>query len=173
MTNSTIVYVLDHQDRIISVSGAWDKFADENNGTNLSSKDVCGRPLWDFVTGDATRMWLEAIFQYARLLGTSVVRPYRCDSPDLKRFMRMRIDFEQGGILTVEHEIMATEPRSAPVLIQYGANTLRKTRQRCSICGRVNSGGWQEPLEEHADESDGIIVIYTVCEDCYRLIPGT
>lgn len=170
MESSTVAYVLDSKDHIISVSEAWNKFADENDGVNLAAQDVCGRRIWDFVTGDATRMWLEALFQFARIRGTSLDRHYRCDSPDLKRFMFMHIDFEQGGILHISHEILATEQRTDPVYIKYGANT--NNMKRCSICGRVNHGVWQEPLAEHADKFIGIIVIYTVCEECQRLMPG-
>ena len=99
MTTQTTAYVLDNRNRIISVSEAWDRFAAENGGNKTSYKDVCGRPIWDFVTGDPTRMWREAIFQFARLRGDRVERPYKCDSPDLKRFMRMRIvsDFKISG----------------------------------------------------------------------------
>ena len=56
-----IEYVLDNRDRIISVGEAWNHFAAQNGGKNVSSKDVIGRPLWDFVAGDATRMWLETL----------------------------------------------------------------------------------------------------------------
>lgn len=168
MKNSTNAYVLDNRHRIVSVSGAWDEFADENGGVTVSVADVCGRELWDFVAGDTTRMWLETVFQFSRLHGMSIERPYRCDSPDLKRFMRMRIDHEIGGILRIEHLITGIEQRSVPVSIRYGGNA----RQRCSICGRVHCGGWQETLAEHAEGSKGIIVIYTVCEDCQRLLPG-
>ncbi len=172
MKTQTTSYVLDNRNRIILIGGVWDEFADENGGTKLSSKDVCGRPIWDFIKGDVTRMWVEAVFQYARVLGKIVERPYRCDSPNLKRFMHMRIVPEQGGVLRVEHEILSTEQRSSPVDIQYGTINMNGAKQRCSICGRVNIGGWQEPHGDHADASDGIVVIYTVCEDCQRLMPG-
>jgi hypothetical protein len=172
MANPVIAYVLDSHDRIISVSKEWNAFSDENGGKHSSSTDVIGQRIWDFVAGDATRMWLATVFQFARLCGTSIERPYRCDSPEMKRFMRMRIVSEQGGNLRIEHEVLATEQRPAPIHIHYGANTTKNTSQRCSICGRVNRGGWQDPLAEHADASNRIIVIYTVCEDCQRLMPG-
>jgi hypothetical protein len=165
MNTSTNIYTLDKQDRISALNGGWDEFANKNGGKNLSSQDICGRKIWDFVTGDATRMWLEALFQLTRLRGTSIERPYRCDSPNLKRFMRMRID-EQGGNLRVEHEILSTEQRVAPVHIRYGAHVKKRNRHLCSICGRLNDGYWQEPCPEHAEVPEGILVIYTVCEDC-------
>jgi len=45
---------------------------------------------------------------------------------------------------------------------------MKNTKQRCSICGRLNIGGWQEPDEGHADGASGIYVMYTVYEDCQR-----
>jgi hypothetical protein len=173
MKPSNIVYVLDKHDRILSLDGDWDRFVHENDGVNLYSQDVCGRKIWDFISGDATRMWLETVFQFVRLRGAKIERPYRCDSPHLKRFMRMRIHFIEEGMLRLEHEILATEQRFAPVHITYGAHAQRNARQRCSICGRVNNGGWREPTAELAHASAGILVIYTVCEDCQRLMPGT
>jgi hypothetical protein len=86
--------------------------------------------------------------------------------------MRMRIVVENGEMLRIEHEILSTEQRSVPLHIRYGATTVKNIKQRCSICGRLNIGGWQEPHADHAGASNGIIVIYTVCEDCQRLMPG-
>ncbi len=64
MTTQTATYMLDNRNIIISIDGMWDEFAAENGGTKLSSKDVCGRPIWNYIDGDVTRMWLEVFFQY-------------------------------------------------------------------------------------------------------------
>ena len=173
MSNLVTAYVLDNRDRIIWVIGDWDIFASENEGTELFSKNVCWRSIWDFVTDDVSRMWLESLFQLARLRGTSIERSYRCDSPDLKRFMRMSIVTEQCEFLRIEHEVLSTEQRSAPLHINYSTINMKNTKQRCSICGRLNIGGWQEPHANHAGASTGITVIYTVCEDCQLLMPCT
>ncbi len=45
--------VIEEGNCIISIGGVWDEFADEKDGIKLSSKDVCGRPIWDFITADA------------------------------------------------------------------------------------------------------------------------
>ena len=172
METQNTAYVLDNQNRITSVIGAWDTFAAENGGAELSLEDVRGRSIWDFVAGEATRMWLETVFQFARLGGTPIERSYRCDSPDVKRFMCMRIVPEQGGSLRIEHEVLSTEHRAAPVHIQYGSAAMKNMKKRCSVCGCIYVNGWQEPHENFADASNYIIVIYTVCEDCHRLMPG-
>lgn len=171
METETVKYLLDDKERIISISGPWDQFADENNGVSVRACDVCGHSIWDYVTGDSTRMWLSAVFQLARLRGVSIERPYRCDSPKLKRFMRMRIDPDERGILQIEHALLNTEERTAPVYIQYGSeNTDKNLKLRCSFCGRVKQREWVEPLAEQAATLCKIIVAYSVCEDCQRLI---
>jgi len=171
MKTQITTYVLDLQNRIISIGGEWDAFADENDGTKLTLKDVQGRPIRDFIKGDATIMWVEALLQYSRILGKIVDRPYRCDSPDLKRFMRMRIVPEQCGVLHIEHELLSTQPRSTPIYIQYGGITMNGAKLRCSICGRLNITGWTEPRGNHTNASGVIVVDYTVCENCQRLVP--
>jgi len=174
MATQTSLYKLDSRNRIIAIGGSWDDFADENGGVEISAQDVIGRQIEDYIKGDITTMWVNSIFQYARILGKTVERPYRCDSPDLKRFMRMRVVPEQGGaVLSIEHELISTEQRSAPLHIRYGTNIINGVKLKCSVCGRLNIDGWNEPQGCHAGTSGEIVVVYTVCEDCYRLIPVT
>ncbi|GAB6058948.1 hypothetical protein [Desulfonatronum parangueonense] len=167
-------YSLDGQDRLIGVSGAWDDFAEQNNGVNLRTENVLGRQIWDFVTGDASRMWLNTIFQLARVRGTDLERPYRCDSPTMKRFMRMTLIPSSGGILRIEHQLLAIEERSIPVSIRFGAEkALSKILLRCSFCGRIKQGNrWEEPCPRHADTCGEIPVVYRVCGDCWHSLPG-
>lgn len=173
MEKTTTEYLVDEVDRIVSVSGPWDRFADENDGINARADAVCGRSIWDFIAGDGTRMWLDAIFKIARVRRASIERSYRCDSPDVKRFMRMRIIPGDGGALRIEHEVLGMEERHLPVYIRYkSSKDTGKIRLRCSICGRVRHGKvWEEPCPEHAGSSGEIVVVYSVCEACCRVIP--
>lgn len=171
MTSLVTAYVLDDRNTIISVSGDWDEFAEQNGAANLYSVDVCGRPIWDFVGDAPTRMWLEAVFQSARLRGVGLERSYRCDSPEVKRYMKMRVIPEQNATLRIEHELLSTEQRQAPVHLIHDSTLGKDARRRCSLCGRLNHvGEWQEPREDHANASGSIVVIYTVCEDCQNWV---
>lgn len=173
MENLTTMYLLNKKNHILSVSGPWDRFAEENNGVNVFSSDVCGRSLWDFVVGDFTRIWLETIFQLARLRNTMTEQWYRCDSPEVKRFMKMRIVPDREDGLRIEHKTLVTEERPVPVYIRYGPDK-SNVRTRCSICGRVKlEGVWKEPRAEYAETSREINVAYSVCTDCRCLLPGT
>ncbi len=77
------------------------------------------------------------------------------------------------GMLRVEHVILNMEQRSAPVQIRHAAKGDELIYQRCSVCGRIHDGSWREPQAGHDnDASYGIIVVYTVCEDCQQQNQG-
>ncbi|MCG8512491.1 MAG: hypothetical protein MI741_25035 [Rhodospirillales bacterium] len=173
MAMTTIAYRIDHEDRIQSVSGPWDKFALENDGDSVCAADVQGRPIWDFVTGDITKSWLHTLIKLARVRNEPVERPYRCDSPRLKRFMRMRIVPQQDGLLRIEHELVSTEQRSIPVHFEFSRKAHVRLMLRCSICGRVQEGAnWREAETTQRDSLGAIPIAYSVCDDCSFGLPG-
>ncbi len=174
MMESTF-YRLDSKDVIISAGGSWDSFAHENKASALSAGEVEGHCFWEYIAGDATVMWLKALFGYVRIRQQAVERNYRCDSPDVKRFMRMHVIPEENGNLFLEHDILSVEPRSK------SANFNKLHRQgvdnlifRCSICNQVYSDGvWGEV--ESLDKTlnlQELTVAWTVCENCKDLLPN-
>jgi hypothetical protein len=64
MTTETTAYLLDNQNRIVSTCGGWDQFATANESIKVSSNDILGRSIWDFIAGDMTRITVP----YCRLL---------------------------------------------------------------------------------------------------------
>ena len=175
MENFTIAYLLDNDNNILEVGGPWDEFANENGGENTTTEAVLGQTIWKFIEGDITRLWLKSAFQHARLKANPIERPYRCDSPDIKRFMLMRITPRTDGALRIEHTLIREEKREKPVHIKTGnADSIYKVRARCSFCGRVKDNElWEEPRSEHARASSEIIVMYSICEDCQLTLPGS
>lgn len=164
-----IVYQLDKKRRIIDVDGPWDRFALENDGAAACAERVIGQPLLHFVSGDDARMWIDTLLQLAALTSQPLERPYRCDSPELRRFMKMRVLPEDGGMLRVEHLLLEVQPRVRPVRFLPVPGNYPKLRLRCSICGRVKcQDRWQE-AEHCCEEGAGtptIAVAYTVCPTC-------
>lgn len=163
-------YWLDKDDAITGVSGSWDYFALENDGNGVNSSEIIGKPVWSFISGESSRMWLESLLQLVRLTGRIISRPYRCDSPELKRFMTMTIIPEGSGRLRLEHAVIATEPRPESVYIRYAARTSPSSfYQRCSVCGRVRlaqADSWVEPDELRGEGKANLSVIYAVCGEC-------
>jgi len=170
-----IVYWINRQMEITAVDGPWDQFAQENDGEDVASSSVLGRSIWAFITGDPARMWVETLFQLAAVTGKMVERPYRCDSPDLKRFMRMRIVPEGVGTLRIEHELLYTEKQQRTVIIRPARNLRASGLMRCSVCGRVNQGeSWREPdlSDVPSMNEPSLQVMYTVCQECFLLLPA-
>jgi hypothetical protein len=174
MNSSSTTYWLDREDRISSVSGPWDKFANENGGINISADVIQGRSIWDYVTGDITRMWLNALIQLALLKNEAIERPYRCDSPYLKRYMSMKVTPYEGRRLRIDHVLLSVEERAIPLHTIHTSRSCSKViNMKCSICGLIdNSLSWEEPQSKHANESREIIVEYTVCNDCRASLPN-
>jgi hypothetical protein len=163
------VYWLDQERRIVAIAGPWDSFALDNEGMSACAAQVLGFPLRRFVSGDDARMWLDTLLQLAGLTGQPLERPYRCDSPDLQRFMSMRIVLEDSGLLRLEHRLLRVQRRIRPVRFVSSAGSCPSLRLRCSVCGRVRAHHcWMEP--EHCCQGGGstteMPVVYTVCPEC-------
>lgn len=171
-----ICYWLDIGDVIVNVAPGWESFAQQNNAPELDARRVIGRNLLSFVHGDVTRMYVRTLIQSARLLRKPLVRPYRCDSPDHRRFMEMCLTLENSGLLRWEHRMVRSEPLARRLEFQVASKLPRRRGVvRCSMCNRLKSShGWAEPdAGEILDLPDGgtIPVIYGVCPNCLTNLP--
>ena len=166
----TTRYWLDANDTIVQVCSDWDRFALQNGGASAVASRVTGKKIWPFIADSPTRMWLDAILGLVRLKGDVLERPYRCDSPTKKRFMRMKVVPEGSGLICLHHHVMRTEPLVHPIAFRYTPWSGRKTRLRCSLCCRIAVGDrWIEGdarmtarTETHPSE----LVRYSLCPDC-------
>lgn len=75
-----LTYWLDKHDIIQKVGAGWDVFALANDGQQTLEEQVLGKRLWSFINGSATRLWVDAVLNYARISGKVVEKRYRCDS---------------------------------------------------------------------------------------------
>ena len=164
-----IVYWLDSAHHIVAVDGPWDRFALDNEGGAACAERVIGRPLRHFISGDDARMWMDTLLQLAKLTGEMLERPYRCDSPELQRFMSMRLVPEHSGMMRVEHHLLSIQQRIRPVRFLAVSSPQPGLRLRCSVCGRIKEQ--EEWLEaEHLGGTGSapakFRVAYTVCPSC-------
>jgi hypothetical protein len=173
-TAQPLSYTLDKSDAIIAVAGNWDRFAVENGGDDLLSTKIIGHRLDRFIAGDVTRMFVRTMLMSARTLKRNVRRTYRCDSPQIKRFMEMTIVPCSDGVLEVSHRQIRTEPYRHAVTITAAAGTTTGLIKRCSVCNRVRlRQSWRDaddallaPCPPTAGAAAQLTVIYGVCPDC-------
>ena len=167
-------YTLDATDTIVAVGGKWNEFALQNDGPDIVSEKVIGKKLDQFVHGDETLMFVRTMIMSARVLKRPVVRPYRCDSPSVKRFMEMKVEPKDLGAVDVMHRELRSEPSKNTVRVAGAPmGAVGVFIKRCSICNQVHAKDvWSELDDAIAaerltlPESQALRVVYGVCPSC-------
>lgn len=150
---------------IVSANPAFDRFASDNGAPDLTANAVVGRKLDHFVADADTREWLGLLLKSTRELKRIFVRLYRCDSPDLRRLMRMRLQPLADGSIDMEHKLVATSPLIHRRLLQTTALSTAAIC-RCSLCNRLRIDDiWHQPDDAPLGEGP-TKVYYGICDDC-------
>lgn len=138
-------YQINHRDEIIFVDDAWDRFAATNEGTKLGSKDILGRPLWDFITDATTRQLYKQILARVRQ-GSVAGFTLRCDGPSRKRLLEMTIRAQGPGSVEFATHTLQVEDRPPVLLLVGGRKRSDDMVKVCSWCNRVKvaRGEWAE-----------------------------
>lgn len=171
-----LTYWLDKHDIIQKVGAGWDVFALANGGQQTLEEQVLGKRLWSFVNGSATRLWVDAVLNYARISGKVVEKRYRCDSATEKRFMLMRVIPHSTDLLEVQCNLEQELPQQVRVEFEAKTRRIPSLKVRCSICNRIkiNTETWQEAdeavLKGELDNTAPVKVIYGVCTDCQTAV---
>jgi hypothetical protein len=141
MLMEPVRYSVDAQDRLEAASPGWDRFATANGGEAALWERVRGRSLWDFVADRTTRGLYKDLLARARG-GRAVSFPFRCDSPDARRFLVMEMRPAGEGRVEFLVRARAVEPRPPVPLPQERPGGLLRA---CGWCRRVaGPGGWLE-----------------------------
>lgn len=158
-------YEVSAADDVRRVSPGWDAFAQGAGAPGACAAQVLGRPLWDFVAGASTRIWLERLFHQVRRTGDAVQVPCRCDGGGVDRLHLMQVVPGVSGSLSICHFPLREKLlRVAPLPpLPAGDWTV------CSLCGAASSCGgyWHAPGRWRA--TPGLRESrYVVCPDCRR-----
>jgi hypothetical protein len=168
---------VDAEDRIVGISGAWDKFARENDGRSLVGRAVLNANLWQFVTGLENRLVYRQIMDYVRAR-TRVVRfLFRCDGPDHCRLVGMRVAPEPNGGCSFETSILCEHRRPHLPLLDARSPKSSDTIALCNWCMRADCGplGWRD-LSDPAvramlrEPTDAPRPVFTICPECLAAI---
>jgi hypothetical protein len=133
-------YIIDETDRIIDVSGAWLTFARENDAPELTREAVIGHVLWSFVAGDETRRLYQILLDTVRSNDTIIMLPFRCDSPTLRRDMRLIMSPLHAGRVRLEGVLVSVTPRPYVALLDRSLPRAGAVLTLCAFCRRA----WME-----------------------------
>lgn len=164
------ILCLDSGDRIRETGGNWDRFALENGGPVSGTDQLEGRPINEFISGDPSRTWVNALLSFVRLTRRSIHQAYRADSPLTRRLFTLEIQPEQRSGIRMIHHPEWEEKRLIPCSFVSGsfpASTIR----RCSWCLKIEYQSlWMEAdeLPDAVELCNPLPVYYVVCYHCQR-----
>jgi hypothetical protein len=140
------IWIIDDADKIVHVNDAWLAFARENTAPQLTASLVLGQHIWRFIQGQETSYLYQQIFRRVRTGKAPVKFPFRCDSPDCRRFMEMELALLPGDAIQFTAHILREEWRDPIDLLDASRDRTREFVKICSWCKKVDIPGrsWGE-----------------------------
>jgi len=172
-----VVYRVDASGRIVWVSPSWSTFAASNGAPELAHIEPGSVSVWKGIADGATEELYRRLIARVRATSRPVSFGLRCDAPDRRRHLTMRIAPGPDGTTEMTTTTWREEPRPRVRLLEAGVERGGEWVRICSWCGRVAAapGVWLEV--EDALESLQLFerervpsVTHGICEDCTRRV---
>jgi len=175
MNTPLFAYRIDRRDQIVSVGAECEAFATQNGAPHLTERTVLGMPLWTFVHGSETRHLYRLLVDRVRNERSPIEFPFRCDSPDVRRLMQMKLVPLINDHVEFRVRIIDRHPRSAPNTLLTPPLGRSRLFDACVLCHCVNTGanGWLD-----CDEAENVLMkisetparalMHCVCPECWR-----
>ena len=171
------MWTIDSADKIVQVNDNWLAFAQENLSPHLMAALVLDQSLWRFIQGQETTYLYKQIFDRVRAGVTPVTFPFRCDSPDCRRFMEMQLSLLPGNAIHFTSHILREEWRDPVDLLDASRDRSGEFLKICSWCKKIDipGRGWGE-VEAAVDALDLFghrslpRMTHTICDSCYDAV---
>ncbi|MBI2400228.1 MAG: hypothetical protein HYV23_04115 [Deltaproteobacteria bacterium] len=170
------IHTVDADGYITAVNDEWVEFARENGAPELAREALVGRAIWVFIEGMETRHISRLLLDKARRCGKGLTIPYRCDSPDLKRFMEMEIVPLENGTVEFRSRLLKVEKREPVRLLDPQAGRGNEFLTICSWCRRARIASVWLELDEVVKKLDLFSsaslpqLTHGVFEDCSQVV---
>jgi hypothetical protein len=123
-----ISYSIDKNNIIRSIDTNFMAFA-KANGWDSAESDVIDRHLGEFISGNEIKLLTEKLIDKVRRTKHPISIPYRCDSPDARRYLEMRLQLFPDNQILFANRILRVIPQNLP-----GYSLLRSTNCEDSDC---------------------------------------
>lgn len=175
----TVVYQVDDHDILTYFNKEWDIFAAENHSPAMYSAKVDHTSLWAYIHDFETKQIHKALLARVRADRHLRQLPFRCDSPDMRRYMEMDIIHVGQGTVEYQCRTIHTEKRqpvpASPEAVQPQGPFLRM----CSWCNKMDGGhdSWLE-IEDAVVALDLLgreilpPISHTMCDHCLAALEG-
>jgi hypothetical protein len=172
-------YRINDRDEITFVDGAWDRFAETNDGAEIVGNKVLGRILWDFISDGVTRQLYQQIVARVRQ-GHQAQFKLRCDSPSCKRHLEMTIHAAGTDIIEFATQSLQVEDRPPMALLARGTPRSTELLRACAWCNRIDVGSDEWTEVEVAVERLKLFEVgrmpqltHGICEACFATMTST
>lgn len=174
----TYVYRISPDDVIEFVNDAWIRFALENGAPSLTR--IVGTSLWNYISGPQVVHLSRELLAKVRERRCEATVPFRCDSPWVRRFMRMSILPLPKGQVEFRTWIEREEPFTTPIQLLDSAcpKDHEKLLRMCAWCKKIDvAGSWLEIVEAiHRlrlfDLPTVPAITHGICEGCLKMVTG-
>jgi hypothetical protein len=171
------VWTIDAADKIVCVNDDWLAFARENGAPRLAAAAVLGQSLWRFIQSQETVYLYQQLLAKLRTGRRPLVFPIRCDAPDCRRFLEMKLSLLAGRAVQFQTSILRQEYRQPLDFLGASRDRSREFLKVCSWCNKIYipDHGWGEP-----EEAIGALDLFgpgsmprmthTICGSCFDFI---
>ncbi len=176
MSTEALSYAIDDQDHLIKVDDGYLSFAEENGWDGAGAS--LGRTLWDFVAGHEMKKLQRMLLRRVRNEARSVELPFRCDGPDVRREMDIRIAAHGSGRVVMFSARLRSEEardRTQPMLDPHAPRG-EGLLEMCGWCDRFLIGDEWVEIEEAAARlelfrrSEMPAVSHGICPSCNEML---
>jgi hypothetical protein len=175
-TERRFIYILDKQGIITDINEDWLAFARENEAEELSLERVLGKHLLDFTEGAQVRYLYQLMLDEVLLRQQALVFPFRCDSPDMRRYMEAEVSCTDNEHIRFCNHIVRCEQRETLNILERDIERSDKIVVMCSYCNKFRSeeGHWLEPevlltTRHFMELSAPPGISHGVCKPCFDL----
>jgi hypothetical protein len=176
---SDIYYRINAQDGITYVNDEWSKFAVENGAPELIGLRVLNKNIWSFISGMSVDSLYRQIIQRVRS-GIEMTFDLRCDSPELKRLLKMTVKPLTNGEIEFSTHLIWQKERTSNNMHDSIPPRSPRVIMTCSWCNRIEvaTSEWKE-IEEAFDilnffrSNELPRLSHGICGDCYKRISKT
>jgi hypothetical protein len=175
-----VVYRLDRDDHIVYAEEGFRMFAARNHTPELTTDAVLGKSIWGYIYGRETRYLHRVLLEKVRDRQQTFTLPFRCDSPDRRRFLTMTISAGPDDTVEYRSRTIREEVRSPVALSTSAVEPSDALLRMCSWCKKleVEEHTWLE-LEEAIERlrlfeaQPPPKITHGMCPICFEQIMGT
>ncbi|MFP5387796.1 MAG: hypothetical protein ACLGG5_00650 [Thermoleophilia bacterium] len=176
MTTEALSYAIDENDHLIRVDEGYYRFAEENGWSEAGSS--LGRSLWDYVGGSEMKKLQRLLVRRIRDGVGDVELPFRCDGPQVRREMNIRIIARPGGrVVLFSSRLRSEQERDLPQrLLDPQTPRNDELLTMCGWCDRFEVAGEWVEVEEAAqrlelfNRSELPALSHGVCPACNEML---